>query len=249
MSQGTSVQGSRTGSDSAAEYNRLSFIIRSLLAGVHTSMPVEVIGVSNSGGVSPVGTVAVKPLVNQVDGNGQVMPHGTVYGVPYLRIQGGANAVILDPQVGDIGIAVFCERDITAVKATEDAAPPSSRRRHDLSDAVYLHTILGAAPTQYVRFSDDGVEVVSPVNVKVQAPTIDLDASTQVTVTAPTIRHNGATVLNGPVSQVPGTQSGGASTFDGPLTVTNDVTAAGKSVSTHTHGNVQNGSGTTGTPN
>ena len=62
--------------DYTSEVGRIQFLIRSALSGVRTSMPVKVIAVSNSGGVSPIGTVNVQPLVSALDGNGQVWPHG-----------------------------------------------------------------------------------------------------------------------------------------------------------------------------
>ena len=80
---------------------------------------VQVVAVTNDGGVEPVGFVDVHPMVAQVDGKGQPTPHGVIYGLPYIRVQGGSNAVILDPQVGDIGLAVFCAQDISKVKATK----------------------------------------------------------------------------------------------------------------------------------
>jgi hypothetical protein len=42
--------------------------------------------------------------------------------VPYFRVQGGADAIIIDPKVGDLGIAVFCSRDITGVKRSKEAS-------------------------------------------------------------------------------------------------------------------------------
>ncbi|KAB0542873.1 translation initiation factor IF-2, partial [Pantoea stewartii subsp. stewartii] len=41
---------------------------------------------------------------------------------------------------------------------------------------------------------------------------------------------------------------GGTATMNGPVTVNNDVTAGGKSLTGHTHGGVQSGSGHTGAP-
>jgi hypothetical protein len=130
-------------------------------------MPVKIVSVTNSGGVSPIGYVDVQPLVGAMDGAGVVWPHGVIHNVPYMRIQGGANAIILDPQVGDIGIASVCDRDISAVKAAKDSAPPGSSRKHDFSDMVYLMTIIAEAPTQYMRFYEGGIDIVSPGDVNI----------------------------------------------------------------------------------
>jgi Phage protein Gp138 N-terminal domain len=175
MSQGSDgYYSSRTPGDGANETAEIRFIVQALLGRVRTTIPVRVMAVTNSGGVAPIGRVDVMPLVQQIDGSGSVTSHGTIYDAPYMRIQGGGNAVILDPSVGDIGLLAVCDRDISAVKASAGEAPPGSRRHHDLSDCVYLHSILSAAPTQYVRFSADGIEVKSPSLVRIIAPTTDI---------------------------------------------------------------------------
>jgi len=242
MSQETNTTAfNAVAADYTSEVGRIQFLIRSALSGIRTSMPVKVIAVSNSGGVSPIGTVNVQPLVSALDGNGQVWPHGIIYNVPYMRIQGGANGVILDPVVGDIGIATVCDRDISAVKNTGGVSAPASNRKTDMSDMVYLMTIIGAAPTQYIQFNASGITILSPTKVTINAPNVEIDAFTACTINSPSI------VLNGAVQQGAGSYSGNA-TFGGSMTVTGDVTANGTSVHTHKHGGVTTGSGQTGTP-
>lgn len=155
MSQPTNA----TAAQITTEVGRLQLLIRSMLAGMRTAIPVQVISCTNSGGVSAIGTVTVQPLVSAVDGSGTVWAHGQISGVPYMRIQGGANAVIIDPQPGDIGIAVVCDRDISGVIAAQGPAAPGSNRRSDLSDMVYLQSIIGAAPTQYIEFNSSGITI------------------------------------------------------------------------------------------
>ena len=201
-------------------------------------MPVKVVSVTNSGGVSAIGYVDVQPLVSSVDGDGQIWAHGIIYNVPYMRIQGGSNGVILDPAVGDIGIATVCDRDISTVKNTGAVSAPGSNRKNDMSDMVYLMTIIGAAPSQYIQFNSSGITILSPTKVKINAPNVEINAGTECKITAPTI------TLNGAVNQT----SGAAATFSGSMNVTGDVTAAGTSVHTHKHGGVTTGGGQTGTP-
>jgi hypothetical protein len=203
-------------------HNNLRFVIQQLLANVQTATLVKVVACSNDGGVSPVGTVDVQILVNQVSGQMVATPHVTMYGLPYLRVQGGANAVIIDPQPGDIGIAVFASRDITNVKSTKAQANPGSFRMHDFADGMYLGGLLNGAPTQYIQFSSSGVSIVSSGTITLEAPTI---------------------VLNGALQQ-----TGGNATMSQSLTVTEDVTAQGTSVHTHIHGGVTAGSADTGAP-
>lgn len=220
---GSSVNlGSLEAHTNSSLFNQLSFIVQQALSKLQTATLVEIIACSNNGGVSPVGTVDIQPLVNQLDGGGNPMPHGVIYNVPYFRLQGGTNAVILDPQPGDIGIALFANRDISKVKNTKAQANPGSYRQFDFSDALYIGGVLNGVPQQYVEFNSSGVTVISPNAITLQAPQIN---------------------INGPLSQ-----SGGNVTIAQNVTVSGDVTASGKSLKTHVHSGVQSGSSNTGQP-
>ncbi|GAB7197672.1 hypothetical protein OS31_40000 [Dickeya oryzae] len=100
--------------------------------------------------------------------------------------------------------------------------------------------------------TDDGaafVEVAAGHDITVTTPgKLTATASGGAEITAPEIVLNGNVTINGNLSQGMGV-SGGMATMRGPVNVTNDVTAGGKSLMTHTHGGVQTGSGNTGTPN
>ena len=183
-------------------YNNIRFIVEQALANVQTATIVKVIACSNDGGLSPVGTVDVQILANQVSiGSGGQMvgtPHLTMYGLPYLRVQGGANAIIIDPQPGDIGIAVFASRDITNVKSTKAQANPGSFRTHDFSDGMYIGGLLNGVPTQYIKFLDTGIEIVSPNNLRmtVGSASVEIMESGEVSITAPTLTANIAGAAN-----------------------------------------------------
>lgn len=237
------------------DINGLAFLVQQFLNKVQTATLVRIEKCTNSGGLSPVGFVDVTPLVNQIDGQGLPTPHETIYNLPYFRLQGGSNGVIIDPEVGDIGICVFASRDISKVKSTKAQANPGSRRMHSFSDGMYLGGVLNGIPSQYVQFSAAGIRIHSPTLVKLDAPdiqiiapTIEATASTSMTITTPTFIVNGATTLNGALSQGKGS-AGGACEMQGPLTVVNDVTAQGTSTHTHTHSGVTTGTGNTGAPN
>ena len=221
------------------EYNRIAFAINQAIGKLQTVAIVKVISCTNAGGISPVGLVNIVPLVNQVDSNGNPEPHTTIYNVPYLRVQGGSNAVIIDPQPGDLGIALFASRDISKVKTTKAQANPGSARQYDFSDALYLGGLLNAVPVQYVQFLPSGIVINSPTAVEVIAPNISLTASVAVTVQAPTISMEATDeiTLVAPEITLDGavTMDGGDATMMGGLAVTGDVTAAGTSLHTHIH--------------
>ncbi len=168
MSQGTNngVTTNLTPADYSSEIGRLQFVINGALSGIRTAMPVKVVAVSNNGGVSPIGTVDVQPLVSMLDGSGNAWEHGIIHNVPYMRIQGGGNAIIIDPVIGDIGIATVCDRDISTVQKTKKVAAPGSLRKNDMSDMVYLMTIISSvAPTQYIQFDSSGIHIKGNVTI------------------------------------------------------------------------------------
>lgn len=158
--------------DHASDYNALSFAVGQIISGRHHVGVVQVKACTNAGNLAAVGFVDVVPMVHQLDAGGGIMPHGTIYHLPYARIQGGGNAVIIDPEEGDIGLALFADRDISVVKATRKAAAPGSFRQNDWADGVYLGGILNSAPSQFVRFSTDGIFVESPTLISITAPAI-----------------------------------------------------------------------------
>ncbi len=144
--------------DSATPYNSDTFVTEQLIAKISTLKPVKVIAVKVA--APGRGTVDVQPMVNQLDGNNRATPHGTVYGIPYRSWKYGKNAILADPVVGDEGVMVCADRDISAVKATNDIAPPGSSRRYDVADGVYLGGMFGTDdPEQWVKFTDTGIEV------------------------------------------------------------------------------------------
>ena len=172
----------------ATSYNALTFVMQQLLARVQTAAIVRVTAVT-PGGHGPVGRVDVQPLVNQVDAAGNATPHEAIPNLLYFRLQGGANAIIIDPTVGDTGIAVFCSRDSSKVKASGDQANPGSRRRFSWSDGIYFGICLGGdAPTQLVEFLAGGINITTP-------GTLTLNAG-QVVINGP-ITHTGTFWSNG----------------------------------------------------
>lgn len=221
---GEGYAGQQDPSDGSSEFNAHSFVIQQLIGLMATATLVKVLSVTNDGEVSESGTVSVQPLVKLLDGQGNASEHGPLNNIPYFRIQGGANAVIMDPKVGDIGIAIFADRDISSVKATKDQANPGSRRRFDMADGLYIGGFLNGIPEQYVRFYEGGVQIV------------DKNANAFVMDTSG-IAINGVLFdRSRNISNAGTVMATGEGTFDG------------HTVGAHTHGGVTTGAGTTATP-
>jgi Phage protein Gp138 N-terminal domain len=147
---------------SGSEFNLLSFVVNQALSRVRTITPVKVIHVNVPSAVSAVGTVDVQVAINQLDGLGNSTKHGTTFGLAYFRLQGGNSAIIADPVVGDVGLALICDRDISALKQNSDISNPGSYRRFDLADGVYLGKILGQVPNFFLGFdATNGITVTT----------------------------------------------------------------------------------------
>lgn len=129
------------------------FMVEQILGRVRTAMLVKVKTVTG-GGNAAVGMVDVQPLVKMMDGVGNSFSHGVVNNLPYFRLQGGKNAVIIDPKAGDIGVAVFADRDISGVKRAKKEAPPGSFRRFDHADGLFFPCFLGEKPDNRVEFAE-----------------------------------------------------------------------------------------------
>lgn len=136
------------------------YIINNLIANIHTMMPVKILSVTvPPDSLAPIGRCEVLPLVQQIDGSNNVYPMGKIVNVPYLRVQGGSNAIVIDPQVGDVGLCGFCERDISIVKRTGELSAPDTRRKYDINSAVYMFTMMSGVPEQYIHFLENGINI------------------------------------------------------------------------------------------
>lgn len=171
----------------SGDSNSIHFVVKQLTRKMHTALPVQIIAVY-PGDIT--GFVDVKPMVDQINGNGDPTPHGTIYRIPYFRSQGGSNAIILDPAVGDIGLHVVASRDVSNVKEQRKATTPGSRRSHNLADGFYFGGFRNSLASQYIKFGTDGITIVSPTAVTLQAP--------KVTITTPELKIDSANVkING----------------------------------------------------
>lgn len=227
-------------SDDASAYNELVFQVNAIMKRVNTCMPVQVTAVK-AGGLGPVGFVDVQVIVTQLTGNNTVVANPSISNVPYFRLQGGKNAIVIDPQVGDIGIACFCQRDISSVKSIRAIAPPGSHRMFSFSDAVYLGGMLNGTPEQYIKFDGSGIEVYSPTKITCMAPEILLEAESRVTMDTPLVQITGQMVQTG-------ARGSGAQTSGGITNTGGTISSNGVVLETHVHSGVTSGGANTGTP-
>ena len=212
---------------------------RNALMRVNTCLPVIVESV-DGGGVSPVGTLTCRIALFQIDQKGDAVENVAIIDVPYMRLQGGSHAVIIDPKPGDIGFCLFSQRDISAFKRIRKQTIPGTRRVMNLGDAIYIGGFLNGTPKQYILLNDEGITLFSTTKISLNAPVVEINAAVSSVINSPVISMNGAFTQGG------GSYGGNAS-MKGTMTITNDVIANGISLTNHVHGGVQSGNSTTGT--
>lgn len=165
---------------------------------------------------------------------------------PVVFPGGGGFALTFPLREGDECLVVFASRCIDAWWQSGGIQQQAEFRMHDLSDGFVLPgvrsvpNVPASISTAKVQLrSDDGAATVS-IDA---AHNIDATTSGNITVTAASAHVTAPMItLEGNVTVT------GNLNVSGTGTITGDLTAAGKSVSTHVHGGVQTGTGTTATP-
>lgn len=146
----------------ANPYNALRFVIESAANKIATAIPVKVMAVNAGGSGGATGYVDVLPLVTYMSGAGEAIQPVTLYHLPYSRIQGGIAAIVIDPVVGDIGLAVFAHSDSSTVtQGTSEPQQPGSKRHHSMSDGFYIGGFLNQSPSCYLELMQDNTAVLN----------------------------------------------------------------------------------------
>lgn len=222
MAEDTTRTSNRKLNSGASEYNALSFMMEQMIKGmVNTAIPVRVDSCTKPGVGGAAGYVSATPLVQQRGADGKGLQPVSLPQLPYYRVQAGTAAVVLDPQPGDVGFAVFAQQDISNIKeGTSEPVQAGSFRCFDQSDGVYLGGILGAgAPETYVFLDPEKGEAT-------------IKAPTKITIESPQIELKGAVSMGG--------ASGGADTItlDGNITTNGNFTTTGNVSAGHFYGPV-----------
>lgn len=143
-------------------------------------------------------TVDVQPLSKHLE-NGNYQNQPPVLGVPVAATKSGGFIVRPWIQVGDIGLVVYIDHDIDKVVSEGKEVEPNTERNHSTSDAVFVGGIVtGNAPVSglpgdaVVIASDDGATVleVSKGAIKLTAPSVEITASGNITMSAAAINLN-----------------------------------------------------------
>lgn len=187
--------GSQQVSDSASEFNAMRFIVRMMMGKAAHAYLAKVVSVTNDGGLVPAGTVSVTPLVNQVDGSGNAAPTSDVENLPYFRLCGTAGwKIICDPAVGEIGVAIVCDRDTSAVRATGAQANPGSARQNNEADGLFFGGFMDADDfANVIQLSAAGANIITAGNITWTAQNSTMDADGNLTTKGDVTWNTGST--------------------------------------------------------
>lgn len=233
-------------------------IQNAISAGIRVALPGIIVSFDPDT-VTAVVQPAIKGYEPDANGNQISVSMPQLVDVPVAFPRGGGVTLTFPVAPGDEVGLIFNDRCIDFWWQNGGEQEPVHSRQHHIGDATaYLGLMsqqrkIGGISTSAAQLrTDDGaafVEVAAGHAITVKTPgklTANADGGTEIT--SPTIVLNGNVTINGNLSQGMGA-SGGSATMLGPINVTNDVKAGGKSLITHTHGGVQTGSGNTGGPN
>ena len=177
------LQMGATVSDLVDNYNALIYMINSEIGKINTADLVRVIAINDDN------TIDVQPLLGSIRADGSMNETSPIYGVRYFQWQFGLNKIKAIPAIGDIGLIVCCKRDISNV----ENGNVGSFRKFSLADGIYIGGIegLNQPATQSIEFSENNLKITGTGTITVEAPTVNVNASTSAVVTSPSIELGG----------------------------------------------------------
>ena len=184
MAEDTTRTSNRRLNSGASEYNAISFLVEQAIKGmVNTAIPVRVDSCTKPGVGGAAGYVSATPLVMQRGADGKSLQPVSLPQLPYIRLSASTAAIVIDPQPGDVGFAVFAQQDISNLKAgSSDPVQAGSFRTFDMSDGVFIPAILGVTPTTFVHLDPETGEITikAPTKITIEAPAIELKGALQM---------------------------------------------------------------------
>ncbi|MCW7550968.1 phage baseplate assembly protein V [Photorhabdus sp. APURE] len=227
-------------------------------AGLYVSLPC-IIQSFDADAVTVTAQPAIRWKIRKKDGELESVSLPLLVDVPVIFPRGGGVTLTFPVRVGDECLVVFADRCIDYWWQSGGVQEPVDPRQHNLSDGFAIvgpqsqqQKITNISTNTAQLRSDDGAAYIeldpNSHNITVITPAkLNATANGGTEITSPEIILNGNVTINGNLSQGMGA-GGGTATMQGPVTVSNDVTAAGISLKNHVHSGVQSGGSKTGKP-
>ena len=211
-------------------------------SGLWTAMP-GIIQSFSASAVTATVQMAIKGIVQDQAGKSQFVNLPLLVDVPVFFPRGGNCTLTFPVAKNDECLVVFASRCVDGWFQSGGIQAPLQPRMHSMSDGFALvgffsqaTKISGISTSTAQLRSNDGSTYI---DLNPSAQTVKVVAPGGFEVDSPTITLNGQLAQGNGATKYP-------ATLQGPITVVNDLTAAGKSVSTHTHH--ENGAGSNTNP-
>ncbi len=184
----------------ASENDKFNNAVDQLTMKINTCLPCKIVATN---GIN----FDIQPIVSLIDSQDKEFPHGIIRNVPYVQIAGGIAGIIISPEIGDIVLGVFSQRDITEIKNDWQNGRPDSNRKFNLADAICIGLLSNNKPTTYIKITKNGIEMQSQdkpitinntndITVNTKNLNITTSANTYLTTVNATITASGDTKIN-----------------------------------------------------
>ena len=220
----------------------LRVAMEGMRSGLWTAMP-GIIQSFSASAVTATVQMAIKGIVQDQAGKSQFVNLPLLVDVPVFFPRGGNCTLTFPVAKNDECLVVFASRCVDGWFQSGGIQAPLQPRMHSMSDGFALvgffsqaTKISGISTSTAQLRSNDGSTYI---DLNPSAQTVKVVAPGGFEVDSPTITLNGQLAQGNGATKYP-------ATLQGPITVVNDLTAAGKSVSTHTHH--ENGAGSNTNP-
>jgi len=186
---------------------------------MYTAIPAKIMQVRNAEQCK----VDVKPLIDMVFSNLETLEWATIPNVPVMYPSSSTSAITFPVKAGDVVLLVFSQSGLDVFKSGDGTPqPPSDYRTFNMRDAIAIPGLspfglainqqskrtlthstddvvvahnLGTPEECEIRLKPTGkVEITSPLQVVVNAPLVNVNATTSATVTSPAIYATATTL-------------------------------------------------------
>lgn len=145
--------------------NALDNFISQKIKTINTFLPVKILAVNDT-------MVDVQVLLQMITADNRAFPGPKIFNCPFLTYSAGKNAFLLKPEVDDIGLMGFVQRDISKIVATKGSENiPGSLRHFSLSDGIYLGSLLFNPDkiNNYIELAEGGILIKAEKEIGLEA--------------------------------------------------------------------------------
>lgn len=156
--------------DIASDLNALKYLVRhQILDSVNTILVVKVIAVNGD-------RIDVRTVLKDLADNGQLIDTYEIPDVPYIRWQYGLNAIKASPKVGDVGLLLISQQDISGLNKLLGGVCQTVGY-YNVGNGIYIGGLpeMNDPATQSIEFSDNDITITG-------TGTVNLNTKTDVTI-------------------------------------------------------------------